>query len=912
MQKILRSMILEKFPFDLRVKIELLSRKRGIENKAKQEELFKLFREANIDNITPLGSGTNRYAFKMNGFVVKVATDHDGKIDNLKEMKMAKRLFPDVTKVYEVTENGTLLVAEYIQPFQSFGEMQRYADQIRDILKKISQVYLIGDVGLDSKNYANWGLRVGSDNPVCLDFAYIYDAKSDLFICGNCNTGSMLVPNSDYTQLVCPNPLCGHKYNFEDIRGRMSNETHAQEIGDLSEEAYLLSESNVLTELTPNRSNYLKRKIIPKESKAEEKQEEMKFDNFIFNKEEETMTSKATTIMAKAILANGGIITTPKKNDEVAFSGEITNDTTIIQATSVKVVSKEQDSVSVPNDPAESKDLPEEAKVETEQSAIEEKEVFDIESDMVKEPDTEPTPVTAEIVKPTTPEKAEVVKPVDTHTKAATKVVTPTPEEKPKSHNVRISDDFKTNITRCLTKISNKIKGSLYQMEIWDEVRDNYMSAKAKPRPNGIFYDAVQSAIFHSLTKFLKMKPVQQEEGGKKQWICSKFEDTPYEGTLVFLDRWYGRKCFNDATNPVDGMAQYTKTHTDYLGIQREWLDDLRRTLKEKLKDVEPDGINFITDTIAENWCVPKLVFEQKVENAVQTMVDQGIIENNDGVITLTDKGKQAEEQSQEASVEAPSEDDEGEEMLAFSASILDKIDSNSSTQIDTQLYTEDESEDEDEDDETLNDTEVLIYPDENIDIIRLKFSDTFGNVEIPLYQKLSDIDPNDVIPSMADERNGDWDWLIHIVPDLRFVTSDPDRWMDLNNDDEVDDTVRFLILDPDYKGQTLMAMYAINGIFTVDENGVRHVESNPTILKQLNNLFKSEIGNGAISHYARNISDDELVRDEDYAKMVLNGYLPEDEDEDDEGSSAEPTVVSAEEDSEELGIMDPIPRRYN
>jgi hypothetical protein len=109
------------------------------------------------------------------------------------------------------------------------------------------------------------------------------------------------------------------------------------------------------------------------------------------------------------------------------------------------------------------------------------------------------------------------------------------------------------------------------------------------------------------------------------------------------------------------------------------------------------------------------------------------------------------------------------------------------------------------------------------------------------------------------------------------------------------------------------MAMYAINGIFTVDENGNRHVESDPTVLKQLNILFKSEIGNGAISHYARNIMDeDDLIRDEAYAKMVLNGYLPDDDDEGEAEEPQEVVVDTDDDDSEELGILNTIPRRYN
>ena len=259
-QKVLRSLIHERFPFELRVELELLSRRRDILNKEKQEELFFILRKYNIDDIVPLGPGTNRYAFKLGGFVIKFATDHDGKIDNFKEFKMAKRLFPYVTKVYEVSENGTMLVAEYVQPFDSYGEMAAHANQIRKILTKLGSVYLIGDVGITDKNYSNWGLRIGTDDPVCLDFAYVYEVSSDLFVCKYCKTNSMLVPNKDFTELHCSNPSCGKRYLFEDIRRKIGNDVHNHEIGDLTKEGYLLNASNVLQELDETRSGYLARK----------------------------------------------------------------------------------------------------------------------------------------------------------------------------------------------------------------------------------------------------------------------------------------------------------------------------------------------------------------------------------------------------------------------------------------------------------------------------------------------------------------------------------------------------------------------------------------------------------------------------------------------------------------------------
>lgn len=257
MQKILRSMIHEIFPLDLRVELELLSKRRDIINKEKQTELFKLLQRYNI-NAVALGPGTNRYAFKLNSFAIKFATNNDGKIDNLKEFKMAQRLYPNVIKVFEVSTNGTILITEYIQPFENFSEMVTHEKEIKKILSDMSAVYMFGDVGIVEKNYSNWGVRIGTNEPVCLDFAYVYDVSSSIFICNACQHDAMLTLTNDFASLKCPS--CGKPYQFEDIRRRIGNDLHNHEIGDLSNEGYILESSNVLTTLDVVRSGYLKKK----------------------------------------------------------------------------------------------------------------------------------------------------------------------------------------------------------------------------------------------------------------------------------------------------------------------------------------------------------------------------------------------------------------------------------------------------------------------------------------------------------------------------------------------------------------------------------------------------------------------------------------------------------------------------
>ena len=284
MIKRLRSLIHERFSPELLLELEILSRRRDIINQEKQEALILLLRKHNIDDIVQLGSGTNRYAFKMDGYAIKFATDNDGKIDNFKEFKMAKRLYPHVIAVHEISRNGTMMVTEYIQPFSSWDEMVRHEDAILDILTQLSSVYLIGDVGFSSVNFKNWGTRIGTNIPVCLDFAYVYAVKSNLFVCTECKTNSIIRPDKYFVKLYCSNPGCPKKeYQFSDIRAKIGNDVHNHEIGDLTEEGYLMFDSNVDTELTIEKSNYLSKNKtnMPEQEIIDEKPQ---FESFVMPK----------------------------------------------------------------------------------------------------------------------------------------------------------------------------------------------------------------------------------------------------------------------------------------------------------------------------------------------------------------------------------------------------------------------------------------------------------------------------------------------------------------------------------------------------------------------------------------------------------------------------------------------------
>lgn len=278
-EKVLRSQIHENFPLECRVELNMLSKRRDLTDQEKQNELFNIIRKYKI-NATPLGAGTNRYAFKLNGYAVKFAYNTDGKIDNFKEFKMSPILQPNVIQCYEVSEDGILLITEYIRPFSSFIEMTRYEDEIKKILNGLSQRYMFGDVGIVSKNFANWGTRIGYNQPVCLDFAYVYEVSSNLFACRKCKANAMMIPTDNYAQLKCPS--CGSVSNFEEIRQKLGNDLHRHEIGNLRDVGYLMDRSNVLTTLDPIRSPYLDQEEFIDDRKCVEEEEEIK-DTFCYH-----------------------------------------------------------------------------------------------------------------------------------------------------------------------------------------------------------------------------------------------------------------------------------------------------------------------------------------------------------------------------------------------------------------------------------------------------------------------------------------------------------------------------------------------------------------------------------------------------------------------------------------------------
>lgn len=966
MIKQLRSLIHEKFPMELRVEIELLSRRRDIINAEKQEELFRLLRKYDLNDITPLGPGTNRYAFKLNGFVVKVATDHDGKIDNLKEFKMAKRLYPYVTKIYEVSDNGTLLVAEYIQPFSSYGEMLQHADQIREILRKLSSVYLIGDVGVTSKNYANWGTRIGSEEPVCLDFAYVYEVSSELFICRHCKANAMLVPNNDFTELHCPTPGCGHRYTFEDIRSRIGNDIHRHEIGDLTQEGYLLDESNVETTLTEERSNYLVRKKEKEETKQEKEEETVEEDNFIMPY---SLNSDSVNYMKSNDL-EGGI---DMSNMDVirAVSADIASRSTLpIRATAVvrrpdadatpKAKQRVVAQAKIHQEPVAEEPV-QTAQIATEQNVGSQAGVaFSMKMKAPETPQTvetepavqeeDPIPVIPKEEVPQVPVQ-ETPNPAVAKVKAVAKVVAPKVEETVKAEpapaevkqtpvvekkGYQFSDSFRNNTHKAFSKISNMVGSDLHIRIVFDDVKTSIRDKKMYPET---FYNTVQNAVFRSLVAFCNFKEenikTSNNKGFRKTFTPPEVYDEKFERTMVFISRIWDNRDLNQIDNPAEMMEVYRQRYNDCDGFQVEWVDFLRTRLKEKMQ-IDNSGLDRLVKAICAVWLETVTEPEEEVTpdpDPVAPSTGAAVeVPNNDqkeaemvaamqqayeeAEANPDDQNEELNQQLQEAIAANPVEnptDDIVRKILAGTATAEEDPaeipNFSGSYSMATAEPTEPtEGENYDVEEEIGNEEEsacrlaVEIFPEDDIDVIKVRSEDAFGPIGLTFYTNLDNTTLDNAQPSIVDDRNGIWDWLIHMVPDMMFRTKDPDKWInEINNSEPEEDLIiRVAILDFDPKAKEYtMGVFYLLGVFFVDEENEYHITFDEEVLAKINRIIKEDVGYGRMSHLKRSLSMTQLIYSED-AWEAMTSAPAENQDEDQQVTEPEDGYVD---DAEEAAI---------
>lgn len=214
-----RSRIME-LPVEVRRGLGEASYQIGMTPEARKERCIDVLRSHNIP-FKDIGTGTNRFIFKYDGFVIKTALDREGVADNKQEWVMSSLLSPHVAPAHDISKGGHLLVASYAPAFSSYQEFIMYRPQITSILESWGSRYLLGDVGITSVNYANWGMLQG--RPVCIDYAYIFPVSMDVFTC-ICGNKEMDFTDNTFTTYRCTNPKCQMTYTDRDLRSKISQD----------------------------------------------------------------------------------------------------------------------------------------------------------------------------------------------------------------------------------------------------------------------------------------------------------------------------------------------------------------------------------------------------------------------------------------------------------------------------------------------------------------------------------------------------------------------------------------------------------------------------------------------------------------------------------------------------------------
>lgn len=214
---------LQALPFDLKYRLGELSLQIGMTPSSRQKAILQAFKDYGID-VIEVGTGTNRTIVKYDGYALKIALDQDGVADNRQEWVMSESLQPYVAQTHEISKGGHLLVASYCPAFSTYSEFVQHNDTIKNILTIWGQRYLLGDVGLTKKNYANWGLTPDG-KPVCIDYAYIFPVGMDIFKC-LCGNSTMIFADSTFNSYKCPE--CNRRYSDSELRAQISQKERLQ------------------------------------------------------------------------------------------------------------------------------------------------------------------------------------------------------------------------------------------------------------------------------------------------------------------------------------------------------------------------------------------------------------------------------------------------------------------------------------------------------------------------------------------------------------------------------------------------------------------------------------------------------------------------------------------------------------
>lgn len=195
------------------------------------------------------GCGTNRIAYKKDGYIFKIAINSKGIPGNDNEYELSDQLQPYVTKCYD--SNGLMSIAEKVTVMDR-SDIMYYERKIYKILEKLAKTYVLSDVG--PKSFLNWGINSEGD-PVILDYAYLRPITVGMdFTCHKRDCDGRLKYKDDFSAFECD--ICGREHPIVEVVEGLDREHYEDEINtdigesdnDLKEEKQIDNANQTLTD----------------------------------------------------------------------------------------------------------------------------------------------------------------------------------------------------------------------------------------------------------------------------------------------------------------------------------------------------------------------------------------------------------------------------------------------------------------------------------------------------------------------------------------------------------------------------------------------------------------------------------------------------------------------------------------
>jgi len=230
-----------------------------------QEKLNRIKYIMNNRGFVKFAGGTNRVVYKYledPRFLAKIAIDNVGMADNPAEYNNQWILRPYCTRMFYVTDCGTVGFAERVLPITSKEEFKTAADDIFDIIYcKIIGKYIIEDIG--TEYFMNFGIRAGQ-GPVLLDYPYIYELDGSTIICQNqladgTICGGEIDYDAGFNNIICTK--CGRKYLAREMKKDSKNNFKIiKKGGNIPMNVSIVKGGNVLTQ--SNSCDFIKKPNI--------------------------------------------------------------------------------------------------------------------------------------------------------------------------------------------------------------------------------------------------------------------------------------------------------------------------------------------------------------------------------------------------------------------------------------------------------------------------------------------------------------------------------------------------------------------------------------------------------------------------------------------------------------------------